>query len=557
MESYLLPLLALVIGLSLLLFRLFATQSSSETNKSTAKTSTSSSTSKPISNQVTLNPENEARHLVNCLRPNSTPLQILYAAATTPDMLAITQKHLDLREDVVRKKVEALNKKNQTQTNSAASMEDLLADEDGWAEEEDDPATLAAKKAAEVKAKESQQLAQATGKEDVTKLKLEGVDEGVLGANWVKDRLERDLNCWPPPKYDEDNNNHNNNRHIAMEDNPAVERNLLMMMGRLHARALNTHPELLKAGPEGNIDRTYFNGTIEFRGRIAQLLEAALKMACTLKCYTLADAVLDAMIMFKIGLMDAHDTKELAWFQDMMVRQYGEGGTPRLVFGEKYLGVPIDKPTTPPADEKEAKKNEIVALVAKTKAVTTTDEKMSLEIEVKRQHAESFTKQKIAQCQRQGIPPQVALNSYKEAWFVMVRAKKVDGLFDESDIYYGDDHMAAMKRDSHKLYQMLEDDTASAFSKHFTKEHRADRRMVVAWPFEVKNVAQKSGRVTMNLIPPKEEGRYEFTVVFKSMDFLGVDETFVLDLDVKKGTKKEAEETVKEEDAAVGDKKND
>ena len=420
-------------------------------------------------------------------------------------------------------------------------MEDLLADDDGWAEEEEDAATLAAKKAAEAKEKESQQLAQATGKEDVTKLKLEGIDDGVLGANWVKDRC-KELNCWPPPKYEED---------ASIED-AAVERNLLMMMGRLHARKLNTHPELMKAGPEGNIDRTYFNGTIEYRGRVGQLLEAALKMACTLKSYTLSDSILDAIIMFKIGLMDAKDPKELDWFKDMMLRQYGEGGTPKLIFGEKYLGVPIDKPAAPPTNEKDAKNQEIAALVAKTKAVTTSDEKMSLEIQVTRQHAESFTKEKVAQCQRQGIPPQVALNSYKEAWFVMVRARKVGGLLAESDIYYGDDHIAAMKRDNHKLYEMLEEETALAFQKHFTKEHRAERRMVVAWPFEVKNVAQKSGRVTMNLIPPKEEGRYEFTVVFKSMDFLGVDETFVIDLDVKKGTKKK--EQVKEE---VGDKKND
>jgi hypothetical protein len=49
-------------------------------------------------------------------------------------------------------------------------------------------------------------------------------------------------------------------------------------------------------------------------------------------------------------------------------------------------------------------------------------------------------------------------------------------------------------------------------------------------------------------MPPKEEGKYEFTVVVKSQDFLGVDDEFKLVVDVKKG---------KEEEVAPGDKKND
>jgi hypothetical protein len=110
-----------------------------------------------------------------------------------------------------------------------------------------------------------------------------------------------------------------------------------------------------------------------------------------------------------------------------------------------------------------------------------------------------------------------------------------------------------MKKMDHKLIEMLEEETLDSFREEFalTQSERDERRLVVAWPFEVKNVAQKAGKVRMNLMPPKEEGKYEFTVNFKSMDFLGVDESFTLELDVKKGVPK------KEEEVEVADKKND
>ena len=523
MESYLLPLLAVVIGLALFLFRSIQKSPGSVVEPTKKK--------EPIDNKVQLDPAADAKHLVNQLRPNMTALDILYAIACTPDMLKVTQKALELREEAKEKKLNALASKNKE-----ASMEDLLADDDGWAEEDDDPATAAAKKAAEQKEKEAKQLADATGKTDPTLIKLEGVDDGVLGAQWVEEQCTK-MKCWPPPSFKGD-----------LSD-PAVKRNLLMTMGRLHAKQLNTHPELLEAGPKGNIDPTYFRGTMEYRQRSGLLLESALKMACTLKCMRLASTILDAMIMFKIGLMDVNDEKEKAWFANMMLQQYGEGGTPKLIFGETYLGVPTPDPT-PNKDEdaKEAEKNKIVQLVEQTKPVTTTDEKMALEMHITRQHAEAFTKEKVAQCQKQGIPPQIAMQAYRECWFIMVKARKVDGNLSQEDKNYGDDHLAVMESMDHQLYNMLEASTVAAFKEEFRPKDRAEHRMVVGWPFVVQNVAQKAGKVKIHLMPPKEEGKYEFTVVVKSQDFLGVDDEFKLVVDVKKG---------KEEEVAPGDKKND
>ena len=452
-------------------------------------------------------------------------------------MLAITRKHAELREDLIERKLAEKQVKEKTNT-----MEDLLADDGGWAEEDNDAATVAAKKAAEQKEKEAHQLAAATGKEDLTKLKLEGFDDGVLGAEWVTARCA-EIKCWPPPGFKGD-----------LTD-PAVKRNLLMTMGRIHARQLNTHPELLKAGPSGMIDKTYFNATLEFRGRVGQLLDAALKMACTLKCYRLAVTILDAIVMFKTGLDEVHDPRYIAQFKKIMADQYGPTGTPQLIFTEKYLGEPIEGHpghTPPETNDKEAEKNKITKLVEQSKAVTTTDEKMSLVLDVTRQHAESFTKQKLAECAKQGIPPQIALNAYKEGWFVMVRASKVGGSLSKTDEHYGNDHLEAMKAAGNKLYEMLNEETVAAFRAEFA-EDQDEKRLVVAWPFEIKNVAQKAGKVAVQLHPPGEEGRYEFQVMFKSMEFLGADEEFTLELDVEKGIEKIKEEVVSE----VADKKND
>lgn len=538
MESYILPLLAVAIGICLLLFRL--TMKSWEAKSTTATSSSTSSKSKTskIDNKVPLDPAGEALYIANCLRPDSTSLDILYACATSPDMLAITRKQIELREELIEQKLAAKQEKEKADT-----MEDLLADDGGWAQEDDDAATVAAKKAAEQKAKEARQLAAATGKEDLTKLKLEGFDEGVLGAEWVVARCE-EIGRWPPPGFKGD-----------LSD-PAVRRNMLMTMGRIHAMQLNAHPELLKAGPSGMIDKTYFNGTLEFRGRVGQLLDAALKMACTLKCYRLALSILDAIVMFKTGLDSADDPGYVAHFKNLMAEQYGPSGIPRLIFTEKYLGVPItEHPGHAPTEtnDKEAEKNKITQLVEQTKAVTSTDETMSLVLNVTRQHAESFTKQKLAECVKQGVPPQVVLNSYKEGWFVMVRASKVGGSLSKTDHIYGTDHLEVMKAGGNKLYEMLNEETVAAFKAEF-EEDQDDKRLVLAWPFEIKNVAQKAGRVAVKLHPPREEGKYLFHIMFKSTEFLGADEEFTLELDVKKGIEKIEEEEVVSE---VADKKND
>jgi len=573
---------ALLMGLgaviALIVLALRYIQTSSDVSKVTDSKNKDSSSGdgkkkKPVDNRVQLNPQADAAYVANCLRPDAKPLDILYAICTSPDNVAVTSKHLALRAELVEKKLAHLKKEAEEKAAGPSANMDDLFDDDGWAEDdENDEAALKAKKAKEEKERQAKELAKATGKDmtDVTKVKLEGIDENILGEEWVRSHLT-ELGSWPPPslssspiakrKYKLDDGS-----IVGPLDHPAVARNLLMTMGRLNARDLNTHPELREAGPAGRIDPTYFQQTMEYRQRVGQVLEGAMRMACTLRSYDLACAIIDAMVMFKIGLVDVDDEKQLAWFKDLMAKQYGPAGTPNLDVGEKYLGVPVPSPEptkedgTPKTESemREEAKNRTARMVMQTKAVTTTDEKMALEMQITRTHAEAFTKAKIAQCQQQGIPPQLAMQAYRESWFILIRARKVsddgttDGTWDgvlnvrDSDgKLHTANHMDQLRESKSNLYEMLEPATASLFSKEFdwgkNPKDLPDKKIVVGYPFAIANVAQKTGRVKIHVPPPTTPGRYEFSVTIKSQDFLGLRYDFALPVDIEKGDEKAVE----------------
>lgn len=531
-------------------------------------TNSSNDKKKKVDNKVTLDPKADAAYLVNCLRPTSTPLEILYAIATTPDTVAVTSKHVALANELREKKLAHLAEKKSEASHK--SMDDLF-DDDGWAEEdEDDPAAAAAKKAKEEKEKEEKRLAKATGKDvtDVTKVKLEGVDDGVLGQEWVVSNLTK-LGVWPPPGFTSTDLNNKkftdeNGKKVSPLNHPGVKRALIMTMGRLNAKKLNTHPELMAAGPKGLIDPTYFQATMEYRQRVGQVLEGTLRMACTLRSYRLASSILDAIVMFKIGLMDVNSTEQRDWFNGLMVKQYGQGGTPKLIIDDKFLGVPTPEPekkdNKSAADKKEEEKNKIAQQIMQTKQVTTTDEKMALEMTITRQHAESFTKEKLAAAQKQGIPPQIAMQAYREAWFILVRARKVDDTDGVTPVTTWDgalgdanhpasNHMKFLKEKNDSLYKILDSTTIQSFTTEFAStETNCENRIVIGWPFVISNVAQKTGKVKIHLPPPVEAGKYEFCVTIKSQEFLGVEEEFKLVVDVAKGVEKKKKDVEVDDD---------
>jgi len=289
-------------------------------------------------------------------------------------------------------------------------------------------------------------------------------------------------------------------------------------------------------------------------------------MACSLSSYHLASTILDAMVMFKIGTMDVDSAETRQWFAHSMVQQYGAAGAPRLVLGEKFLGVPIPDPVkaagkdaaASEAAKKEAEKNRIARHVMQTKQVTTADEKMALELQVTRPHAEGFTKQKLAMAQRQNVPPQVALQSYRETWFILVRATKLnedgrpDGDWDGAlgSPQTGFAHRQEFfRKKSGSLYDMLEPETIEAFEKERgSKERYAEENIVIGWPFVISNVAQKASRLKIHLPPPLEPGKYEFHVTIKSQDFVGAGQDFKLVVDVAQGAEKDEDRTETKKD---------
>jgi hypothetical protein len=157
--------------------------------------------------------------------------------------------------------------------------------------------------------------------------------------------------------------------------------------------------------------------------------------------------------------------------------------------------------------------------------------------------------------QAQGIPPQIAMQAYREAWFILVRARKMDGSSPDltwegalgDSKYPATKHMEILKEKKDSLYELLDSETITAFTKEFASPKTlCDNRIVIGWPFVISNVAQKTGKVKIHLPPPVEPGRYEFIVNIKSQEFVGVEEEFALMVDVAQGVEEDSSESKKD-----------
>jgi hypothetical protein len=258
---------------------------------------------------------------------------------------------------------------------------------------------------------------------------------------------------------------------------------------------------IVEAGKEGLIDPTYFKAAAQFRQRTGFLLEAALRIAIATRSYRLTKTIVEAVSMFKIGTMTCDDANTLEWFKTAMKRQYGgEEGIPALDITEKNIET---------EGEKEISAGDIC----------------TLEMKVERKHAEQFTKQKLAMCQKQGIPPKIALQSYREGWWILVRAKRMDGVtvvLEEPEDDEDDDEV--------NFNKLLTEEA----TERFAKEQNEDR-LVTAWPFIVSNIAQKSGKIKLNFKAPSAPGKYRFYIAIKSQEFLGTDQEVTIDRSVLQG----------------------
>lgn len=460
--------------------------------------------------------QSDLAYLATHLRPDSSHVDVLYFIATAPESIQITEANMAKAEEIKQARMQFLNPKKKEQVKK--QDDNFEMDVGGWAEDEDeDEASKAARANKEEKEKLAKQVAAASGKDQLAKnIKIEGVDDGVLGQAWVERTLEK-LGQWPPTFQEGSAAGLKNMTFaekgskyaVAASEHKAIKRNLCMTLGRLNARVLNYHDELITAGKAQLIDPTYFRGTMEYRQRTGLLLEAALRVAGSTRSYRLYKTIVECVAMFKIGTTSATDEKTLAWFNDIMQKTYGgPEGVPSVKIG--VINIETDG------------EDEIA-----------TEDTVKLEIEMNRPHAENFTKQKIAMAMKQGVPAQIALQTYREGWWILIRCQKLDG-----DANLNNDHFQ-----KNPLLAALDNGSKQNFLAE-TEENR----LLNAWPFIVSNVAQKTGKVKVTFSAPTTPGKYKFMVDIKSQEFLGCDQVFTIEKEIiDKALVERKEEEVEDE----------
>lgn len=465
-------------------------------------------------------------YLSTTLRVDCDPWDVVFAVATTPENVFVTSARLAETERLRRRKTRRLEEERTASVSDAAddgggggggaAVDPMSVDDDGgWAssddEGEDDEARAAAeaaKKHEEEERKQKRALNATMGRVDPSDIKLEGVDEGVIGPKWVAERL-REQNRWPPRVPDGAASATfevaATGQRLPPSDHPAVERNLLMAAARLHAMILNSHGDLIKANGGGDVDAPYFRYVMEFRQRCAGQLEIALRIACAARSYRLVRTIVQTVAMFKIGVPDATDPRVLAWFKKTMETQHGVAeGVPRLEVKNQSL-----TPAASDEEDKDEDKDKDAGEETKptaTNVVLAAGEELILSVDVERVHAEAFFKQRIENCKKQGIPPQIALQSFREVWWVLVRRRRTDNDDD------GNDPTPPAPPGS----------LAAIASKLAAAEERR-YRLVHAYPFVVAQINKREGTIKAKLKAPSTPGTYSFDVSILSQEFLGCD----------------------------------
>lgn len=444
------------------------------------------------------------------LSPSSKHFDILFAVITSSEIVSVVTQSLEEIEEIRQKKIKKKQEEESKKPADTVSFDDLF-DQDGFDEgdedEDDDEATKEAKRKAKEeeaqKKADMESLKQATGQALPV---LEDMDEGVLGQKWVEKTLEA-KGAWPldlPDWLKKEKFDWKGKKMGAME-HPVVRRILCMTAGRINSADLNSHEELLEAGQKKLVDQTYFKGSMEFRQRIGVLLEACLRVAHTLQSFRLFGTLVETIAFFKIGCMpDA-----MPWFNGIMARQYNT--LPRIAVGNKSI-----------ENTDEDNKDTIVA---------GGEALMSLAVD--RTHTEQFVKVKVAQAQKQGLPPQVALQASREGWWFLLRCERLDGPTPKVE---------PMKIESSPILQKLKPETLSAF-----KAEPDEFKLQTAWPMMVQNIAQKAGTVKVKVKAPVDPGKYRYICAIKSQDFLGADQEVKMEIDVVDGPVPEVAEEAKKD----------
>jgi hypothetical protein len=473
-------------------------------NTATTDPASDSSPTKELDQHVS-DEEYFTKHLIDHPNPSSiTHMDILFCVSTCPELLRTTQEFLAAAEEQKNRKQQILQERDSTNVTSTASTaanatkSAFELDDFGWADDNDGDQEnmerakklrlfevekeLEKQRMANLIVKKSQETEESSSlltEEQLLSTKFEDLDEGVLGQRWVEQTLQSiDRDIWPP-------SNKNGTFSVdSVMDQPASRRNVCMLLARLHSQALNTHPALVEAGPKGLVDHTYFSHSAQFRPRFTVIIESVLlRLALVQNLHPLGKTIIEALSMFKIGIKSAVEKKSINWFNGVLLQTYGGlEGLPRLK---------ITDPTILPESEEAAGTNK------KDKVITAKDP-VVLTLTIERTHAQKFLEHKLIMCKAQNLDPGMVLASYHEVWWILVSTQN--------------------KNDQDKTVPLM------------------------AFPFIVKNIAQKVGKVKCQFIAPGKPGQYKFLFDVKSTEFLGADQAFELEYDIVKGSNNDEED---------------
>jgi hypothetical protein len=476
--------------------------------------------------------------LATSLKPDSTSWDIITACLATPSTVlwsCIDYDRVALTRAIRMERDQKLKSGNQN-SKEVDVLEALFNDDSGWDNAEDDDLTdadeNAKKRAAAAQAeakrqKDLEQLKKASG--HGTEL-LEGIDPDVLGQLWVEKALSK-AGVWPPKDFGTlakrvfeyaDLLNGKKKESLDALNHPGLRRVLCMAVARFHSMMLNGDSQLMDAGMKQLIDQTYFKASMDFRNRITMMLEACIQLAATFQSFTLLSTVLLAMTTFKIGI--TMDEKTIPWFNTLMTRQYNI--LPRLKVHSKTIR---EAPLT--NDEGANDDNDLVVVDGK-KITLHAEADAEVILDVERIHAAHFLKVKAEQFQKQGIPPQIGLQSYRERWWFMLRMKRTKD----------PQPSCAPIRISPEAPFSIDPQNLALFEGVPSED-----RLLTAWPMTITNISQQKGRVKVQFPAPSEPGSYKYLVRIQSVDFLGADQDLEFDvLVIEKKATSTTEEASKE-----------
>jgi hypothetical protein len=584
MLTALVSLVLLILAGGIFLYRRNATAHAASSNDKSADAASAATDADAASSSSLLDSSNsvsvaDLQHLVRLLRPNSTYWDVLLAIVSAPENVAwsvqnvhrVERTRLQRRQQIqtaaAAAAAAAQKEKESSSSSSRGAVDDAivsfedLVNQGGWADDDDDDddetadspvhnnngssILLLSTKQRALKAAQLEQekrdryeAMKQTTREAI--VYCEGLDEGVLGQTWVEGTLEQ-AGVWPPNNVQLLSRGlaHNDGTTIASWDQHAgVRRMLCMTVGRLHSMMLNSHSDLLTAQSCGDkIDGTYFGASMEFRNRVSMYLEATLRIALSVRSARLLQTVIETVTMFKLGVKCGADVaipaaispvtgmpltdkeRSIPWFNTLMTRQYGI--LPRLRILEKTLQPAAAKDSSSDSVEPTPTSTTTTSLPPPSPTLAAS-QAAEIVLKVERIHAKQFVAVKTQQFQKQQIPPEVGLSTYREGWWFLLRVQQIS----VADTTNEDSGMAQQPAPISLPWPTDPTDLIP-----FETEDSA-HRLLTAWPMVIHNIAQEKGLIKIQFTTPPQAGLYRYHVGIASQDFFGADQEIALDVQV-------------------------